>query len=301
MSTTGRTRRKPTFDAIDFAVRSIGITSFADLDAGPTYGEHALYAIDQPGVTAGALADARTARSRAQVLDVIEYATERPGLRVVDGDALDRATIDEIGSVDAVFLFNLLLHAVAPDWDRVLELYAEHTSCFVIGNPQWRGGAETVRLFDLGRERYLEAVPVSTPNRGLFDRLDEWSPAEQRPQRDSRSVWQWGITDAGLKGKLEELGFRLDFERSLGGFSGAEAFENKAFVFSREDRPPTGIEESARVSELSRSLATAERERDELRGRVADLEGTLEDVLESSSWKLAAPLRAAKRALRRKQ
>jgi len=297
--TKAQTRRKPTLDAIDFAVREIGITSFADLDAGPTYGEHALYAIDRPGVVAGALANARAARSRTQLLDVIDHAAEHPGLRVVDGDAFDRATIDEIGAVGAVFLFNVLLHAVAPDWDRVLEVYAPRTSCFVIGNPQWRGGAETVRLIDLGREGYLKAVP-GTPDRELFDRLDEWSPSEQRPRRDSRTVWQWGITDVGLKGKLEELGFKLELERSHGGVSGTEAFENKSFVFSRLDRRPAGPDGSARIEQLRHSLATAERERDELRQRVADLERTLEDVLESSSWKLTAPLRAGRRPFRRK-
>ena len=291
----------PTFDAIDFAVREIGITSFADLDAGATYGKNALYAMDRPGVLEGALADARTARSRAQLLDMIEYAAERPGLRVVDGDAFDSATIAEIGAMDAVFLFNVLLHAVAPDWDRVLEVYAARTSCFVIGNPQWKGGAETVRLVDLGLERYVEAVPASVQNRELFERLDEWSPAEQRPQRDSRTVWQWGITDEDLKRKLAELGFELDFERSHGRLAGSEAFENKTFVFSRQDRMTTGKTATARIEQVSRSLATAERERDQLRGRVAALERTLEDVLKSSSWRLTSPLRAAKRPFRRKR
>ena len=288
-------------DAIDFAVREVGITSFADLDAGATYGEHALYAMGQPTVRAGVLADARTARARGQLLDVIEHAAERPGLRVVDGDALDRDTIAEIGAVDAVFLFNVLLHAVAPDWDRVLEVYAAATSCFVIANPQWRVGAETVRLIELGRHRYLETVPSSAANRDLFERLDEWSSAEQRPTRDSRTVWQWGITDTDLKAKLEELGFGVDLERSHGDVTGAEAFESKTFVFSRRDAGDNAREATGDLDELRRSLATAEHERDELRRRADDLERTLEDMVESSSWKLTKPLRAAKRPFRRRR
>jgi hypothetical protein len=297
VSAPPRSRRKPTFDAIDVAIREIGITSFADLDTGATYGEHALYAMDQPSVRAGVLADARPARARAQLLDATEHAAERPGMRVVDGDALDRHTIDEIGEVDAVFMFNLLLHAVAPDWDRVLEIYANLTSCFVIGNPQWRGGEETIRLIDLGREGYLEAVPASTPNRELFDRLDEWSASEQRPQQDSRSVWQWGITDADLTRKLEELGFKLTFERSLGRLAGGLPFENKIFVFSRQDREPA--RDDTRIEELRSSLEKTESERDDLRERVAELERALEAVVESPSWKLTAPLRATKRRFRR--
>jgi hypothetical protein len=297
----GRSPRKPTFAAIDFALKELGITSFADLDMGATYGEHALYAMDRPTVRSGVLADARAGRGRAQLLDAIEHAAERPGLRVVDGDAFDADTIAEIGEVDAVFLFNVLLHAVAPDWERVLEVYAAATSCFVIANPQWRGSAETVRLIDLGRDRYLETVPTSAANRDLFERLDDWSPAEQRLNRDSRTIWQWGITDGDLKAKLEELGFGLDLERSHGPFAGAEAFENKTFVFSRRDHGDNAREAAGDLDELRRSLARAEHERDELRRRVAKLERKLDDVLGSSSWKLTEPLRAAKRPFRRRR
>ena len=286
-------------DAIDFAVREVGITSFADLDAGATYGEHALYAMDRPACER-ALADARTARGRGQLLDVIEHAAERPGLRVVDGDALDRDTIAEIGEVDAVFLFNVLLHTVAPDWDRVLEIYAAATSCFVIANPQWRVGAETVRLIELGRDRYLETVPSSAANSDLFERLDEWSSAEQRP-RDSRTVWQWGITDTDLKAKLEELGFGVDSNAATG--TSPEPRRSRARRSCSAAAPLGTTRGRPRAISMSfrRSLATAEHERDELRRRADDLERTLEDMVESSSWKLTKPLRAAKRPFRRRR
>ena len=301
MSVPTRPARKPTFDAIDFAIKELGIASFADLDVGTTYGEHALYAIERPTVRSGALADARPTRARAEFLDAIDHAAERPGLRVVDGDAFDADTIDEIGEVDAVFLFNVLLHAVTPDWDRVLELYGAVTSCFVIANPQWRSGTETMRLIDLGRDRYLETVPTSAANREIFERLDEWSPAEQRPYRDSRAIWQWGITDAALKAKLEELGFGLDVERGHGAFAEADEFENKTFVFSRRDLGGGATDATGSLDQLRRSLAAADHERDELRRRVAELERRLDDVLGSSSWKLTEPLRAAKRPFRRRR
>jgi hypothetical protein len=267
--------RRATHDAIDFAIAELGITSFADLDAGATYGEHALYAMDSPTVRAGALADARIGRPRQQLLDAIDHAAGRPGLRVVDGDAFDPTTIAEIGDVDAVFLFDVLLSAVAPDWDRVLEIYAPRTTHFVIGNPQWREGDAAIRLIDLGRDRYLDAVPDTASNRELFDHLDDWSPREQRPQRDSRTVWQWGITDAALKGRLEGLGFGLEFERAHGPVPGADAFERKTFVFGRRGR--TG----------------------DLQRRVDELERALEDVVGSASWRLTKPLRSLKRPFRR--
>jgi len=220
-------------EAIDVAVDTLGSSSFVDLDMGQPLGAHALYAIDKPRVRSGVLADARRGRPRDQILSAIEHATERPGLRVVDGDPFTAATIAEIGSVDAAFLFNLLLHAAVPDWRQVLELYASDTSCFVVANPQWREGEDAVRLIELGREPYLAAVPPSARHERLFDRLDAWHPTEKRPHRDAMTVWQWGITDRALSAELAELGFHLEYERSLGSFPGAEAFESKTFVFAK--------------------------------------------------------------------
>lgn len=289
--------RKGTLDAIDFAVDRLGAESFADLDMGRTYGEHAFYAIDKPAVREGVLADARPTRGRDQLLTAIEQAADRPGMRVVDGDVFDPATIAEIGQVDAVLMFNVLLHTVAPDWERALELYAPSASCFVIANPQWRDGGTTIRLIDLGRERFLEAVTTSPAHDELFEHLDDWYPAQQRALRDSRTVWQWGITDADLEAKLRALGFGLDYEQSLGPFPGAPAFENKTFVFSRVTGGPGSAEarNGSAVADLESRLAAVERERDELQARHDDLERTLADVLGSRSWQLTKPLRALKR------
>ena len=127
----------------------------------------------------------------------------------------------------------MLLHAVAPDWDEVLDLYAPQTSCFVIAQPQWEGSSDTVRLHDLERERYLEVMPPAIASSGLIDRLDDWFPAQQRPMRDARTAWQWGITDADLERKLGELGFELVRRQDLGAFPGTPAFAHRTFVFAR--------------------------------------------------------------------
>jgi hypothetical protein len=103
----------------------------------------------------------------------------------------------------------------------------------VIVNPQWTEGEEAVRLIELGRERYLEAVPPWPGVEELFDRLDEWDPAQLRPYRDGSHVFQWGITDAALTAKLGELGFELANEWSFGQFPETVGFESKGFVFRR--------------------------------------------------------------------
>ena len=68
--------------------------------------------------------------------------------------------MDQVGRVDAIFLFDVLLHQVAPDWDTILEMYAKNVRVFGIYNQQWTGADTTVRLLDLGEEEYFRNVPV---------------------------------------------------------------------------------------------------------------------------------------------
>jgi sulfotransferase family protein len=226
--------------AIDWAVEQLGIESFLSLEFDGVLGEWAFYAIDRPTVQHGALVDARARRSRAHLLSAVELAAEYPGMRVLDRAFADQSTVSEIGEVDAILMFDVLHHMVDPDWDQLLELYAPITSSFVIANPQWERSETTVRLIDLGREQYLEAVPPTGSHTELFDRLDDMHKGQQRLFRDATHVWQWGITDADLKSKLGELGFSVQREWEVGRLPRANGFVNKAFVFSRSDRPAGG-------------------------------------------------------------
>ena len=219
--------------AIEYAVDELGVESFASLEIGLDYGQYALFTMDKPTVRSGALVDVAAWRARDHLLNVIEQAAERPGLRVLEGSFSDPETVTELGQVDAVLLFDVLLRMVDPDWDRVLELYAPATSYFVVANAQWEPDKSTVRLIDLGREGYLEAVPAWPNHVELFAHLEEWDPGQERPYREGSQVWQWGISDADLKAKMEELGFSLDQERSLNQPPDTEGFVNKTFVFSR--------------------------------------------------------------------
>jgi hypothetical protein len=226
-------RRK--LEAIDYAVEELGIESFANLIVGPAGDRYAYYTIEKPTVQRGAVVEVRARRSRDRLLTAIEQAAERPGLRILELGLTDPGAVAAIGEVDAILLLDVLVRMVDPDWDRVLELCAPATGCFVIANPQWEGGGETVRLIDLGRERFVEVVPSWRPHRELFDRLDDLNAAEQRSYRDSHGVWQWGITDADLETKMDELGFSLEREQTLKPPQGSDGFVNKTFVFNRGD------------------------------------------------------------------
>jgi Glycosyltransferase like family len=220
-------------EAIDYAVAELGIESFASLEIGLAYGQYAFYAIDKPTVTSGALIDVASWRARDYVLSLIEQASERTGMRVFDASFSDPQTVAEIGEVDAILLIDVLLRMANPDWDRVLELYAPATSHFVIANPQWERDETSVRLIDLGREAFEQAVPPWRNHLELFDRLDDWYADQPRRHRDGTHVWQWGISDPDLVRKLDDLGFRLERERTLNPHPETDGFVNKTFVFSR--------------------------------------------------------------------
>ena len=150
-------------------------------------------------------------------------------------------TAKEVGQVDCVMLFDVLLHQVKPDWDEVLAAYAPYTKQFLIFNQQFTG-TDTVRLIDQGPEWYLRHVPCTPGDtleyRELFERQDEVHPrySDGRTYRDMHDVWQWGIVDRDLKSKMEEYGFSVIYERDCGPWPGVEEITNKAFVFERTGR-----------------------------------------------------------------
>lgn len=216
---------------IDFAVKRLGVQTFADLggvwavEAGYTF-----YALDR-GAKAGVLVDTHPTDT------VLQKAQQYRQLRIIQGNFGNESIATQVGQVDAVFLFETLLHQVAPNWDRILETYAPHARCFLIYNPQWLGPGRCVRLLDLGEEEYFRNVPHvrgDGPYGDLFAKLDTPHPDHGgRLWRDVHHIWQWGITDADLVSKMQDLGYRLRFFVNDGQFAALKNFENHAFVFSR--------------------------------------------------------------------
>ena len=161
-----------------------------------------------------------------------------PNLSHVQGNFGSRDVARSIGTVDVGIFFDVLLHQVAPDWDEVLEIYAPVCRRFCIVQPQWNG-PETVRLLELGEERYMAALPKDSAAHGsiydgLFARLDEVNEQRGRPWRDVHDIWQWGITDADLIARAEELGFGMQLFENTGPWRGLEHFHESVFVFERD-------------------------------------------------------------------
>lgn len=217
-------------EIIDQAFSSFGVGSFAFLGGVcGVEGAYTFHALDNYPVKDAVLVDANITPN------IIARAKKYPQLRLINVNFGDQAVVDQVSRVDAIFLFDVLLHEVAPDWDTILEMYAKSARIFGIYNQQWIGSDTTVRLLDLGEKKYFGNVPVDPdeePYKNLFNKLDQKHPFADRPWRDVRSIWQWGITDHDLESTAARLGFKLVYKKWCG--KRGEHFESQAFIFSRQ-------------------------------------------------------------------
>ncbi|SHJ20393.1 hypothetical protein SAMN02745216_01199 [Desulfatibacillum alkenivorans DSM 16219] len=220
-------------EIIDFALGRLSPSpcSFADLGGiWDVDGEYTFHAFKNHDIKRAFLVDTDFTDK------ALTKAEKHPALQTIQDNFGRQEVVEKIGPVDAVFMFDVLLHQVSPDWDQILEMYSRICSCFVIFNQQWTREGHTVRLLDLGEKEYFANVPHDPehPNyKGLFDRLDEIHPQHERKIRDIHNIWQWGISDKDLIAKMEAMGFGLQYYKNCGQFQNLKHFYNHAFVFSK--------------------------------------------------------------------
>ncbi len=217
--------------ALDLAHRRFGLRSAADLgavwavDAG-----YSLHLAAKPGIERVVCVDENFTAAASSAI------ARRRNVSEVPGNFADERVREAVGRVDAIIMFDVLLHQVAPDWDEVIARYATQASCLILAGPWYRAGrGETIRLLELGEARYLETVCEQKLNVGLFDRLDEVNDQRGRPWRDVHDIWQWGITDADLRDHVAGLGFELAFYENHGAWRSLPAFTDGVYVFTRPE------------------------------------------------------------------
>jgi hypothetical protein len=205
--------------------------SFADLGGvWNVNGAYAFYALRKYGVQKAFLVDTDFNET------VLHKSQSEKSLKLVRGNFGDESVVAQVGTVDAILLFDVLLHQVKPDWDEVLGRYSTRTNYFIVFNQQWIGTEQTVRLIDLGRDEYFRNVPHDKDHptyRALFEKMNELHPQHNRMWRDIHNVWQWGITDHDLIQTMEKLGFKMQHYKNHGRFGSLPNFENHAFVFQK--------------------------------------------------------------------
>jgi hypothetical protein len=105
-----------------------------------------------------------------------------------------------------LFLCDILLHQVNPDWNKILEMYSPLTDCFLIFNPQFKA-SKTTRLLDLGYDGYFANVPLPKKYplyKEVFEKMYEMHPQQKKLWRDIHNIWQWGIVNDDLIGKSSQ-------------------------------------------------------------------------------------------------
>ena len=149
----------------------------------------------------------------------------------------DTNAVSQVKNVDALYLFDVLLHQVNPDWDKVLELYSDKTKYFVIFNQMFTKSEESVRLLDLGFDEYFRHVPFEKAHplsQNLINKTYEINPERGKIWRDVHHVFQWGITVKDLIETLGKFNFDLVYHKFWGMFSYSDSFDDHAFIFKKK-------------------------------------------------------------------
>lgn len=205
--------------------------SFADLGGiWNVDGEYTFYTLRKYGAESAFIVDTDFTDA------ALKKSRSKDNLKLIQGNFGEESVAEQIGKVDAIFLFDVLLHQVKPDWNEILENYSKRTNYFLVLNQQWTGSENTVRLIDLGRDEYFRNVPHTEEHptyKALFDKMNEEHPQHKRIWRDIHNVWQWGITDKDLFRNMENLGYKMQWYKNCGRFGSLPNFENHSFVFQK--------------------------------------------------------------------
>lgn len=220
---------------IDFAFQEV-ITnpqSFADLGGvWNVEGGYTFYPLEKYDIKSAFLVDL------AFTDGVKEKSNKYNNLTLINGNFGDKKVINQLGNVDAIFLFDVLLHQVNPNWDDILTLYSSVSDCLVIYNQQFINSENTVRLLDLGYDEYVENTHYTKDNPTLntvFANMYDMHPTKQRIWKDITDIWQWGITDNDLCDKMETLGYTLKYYKNCGRMNyQTKNWEDHAFIFQRQ-------------------------------------------------------------------
>lgn len=205
--------------------------SFADLGGvWRTDAAYTFYTLDRFKVESAFLVDLNITDA------VLEKSRQYDNLNIIRGNFSKSSVLQQLENVDAIFLFDVLLHQVKPDWGEILQTYSTRTNYFVVFNMQFMKYENSVRLLELGREEYFKNVPHDEDHptyKALFEKMYEIHPTYKLKWRDIPDVWQWGITDIDLIERMVNLGFTLQYYKNCGQFGRLENFQNHAFVFQK--------------------------------------------------------------------
>lgn len=219
-------------ELIDKAFNVCKIASIADLGAcwgvNGGYTFHALsnYPISTAFIVDGKITELTRLRSK-------DYKQ----LELIQTMLGSDAAVEQVGEVDALIIFDVLLHQVSPDWDEFLEKWCSNKKCLIIYNQNWAKSEKTIRFVDRGLEWFKKNVNYSNPKRleQWFSKHNEFCEEQGKLYRDIHNYWQWGIVKEDLVNLMSSLGFFLKYEQHYGACSVSKPWiVNEGFIFCRK-------------------------------------------------------------------
>ena len=215
---------------IDYTGNSVGIKSFADLGGlWGVNGGYTFYTLEKHKIDKAFLIDTNfteTIKERQKL-----YAQ----LTLIESNFGSYDVVRRVGDVDAIFLFDVLLHQVTPDWDEIIRMYSENTQNFLVYNQQYIG-SKTIRLLDLGEEEYFKNIPHTReqePYKSVMEKMYQIHPQHNRIYRDIHNIWQWGIVNNDLIYVMKKQGFDKVYHKNHGQWGELKNFEGHSFIFKK--------------------------------------------------------------------
>ena len=245
-------------ELIDIAFELTDFRSFADL--GACWGVDGAYAFHAASLCGSGL-------ERAVIVDgnltplTRERAGVHPRVELVQALLGSRQALDAVGEVDALIMYDILLHQVKPDWDRFLLDWLPHTNSLIVFNQNWLKTPRTIRFVDRGVDWYYRNVYVWEDEWNTRERLESWfarhgeRDEDGRLERDNHWYWQWGIRPLELIGLLAKNGFELIYmKRHRHAFGRRRPWiVNDGLIFQRAAYPERGV--GGRLRAAARSVA----------------------------------------------
>lgn len=207
-------------ELIDTAFRKEEIHSFADFGGvWNVHGGYTFYILNKYEISQAYLVDTFFTDI------VIKFAKKYPQCKLIKGDIRDPSIVNEIDNVDLIIFFDVLLHEI--NWKEILSFCSHKANSIVVYQPQYLG-ERTVRLIELGAEKYFDLLPDVT----MYKIYKYLFTEKHKMVEDSPAIWQMGITDDDLIETMNALGHRVIYTIE-GGYWKNPKFQSKGFIFKK--------------------------------------------------------------------
>jgi len=212
--------------------------SFADLGAcWGVNGGYAIYARELCG----------TAFDRGFVADQIvtplthQRIGKWPDLFAIQSMLGAKQTRERVGQVDALIMFDILLHQANPAWDCFIKDWIGHAvHTIIVYNQNWFKDQKSQRFIERGLDWYLQNVFHNHNPEGLrkwFANHEQFNTEQGVLERDVHHWWQWGITPSELVEAFRKNDFDLVYLDTFDVWMGFPWIVNQGMIFERSKFP----------------------------------------------------------------